>query len=486
MLKSRLVGSAFAAVACAACGSEKVAPPMPVATGVWVDTLPPVPTSYVDVPVRYDLGPALKWLDSEVPASFGDLEDRQEVPGKKRLHYAYAASRGPFRLHVEGRTATLAADVRYRVKAWYNPPVLPEISAKCGDWQTSPRARLTVNTSVQLTSGWALRPRTRAVVAPLADPRRDRCKVTFLHVDITDKVTDAAQAALQRRLASLDARIAAFDLPDESRRLWTVLGSPLKLTDSLWLVINPATIRLGLLQMRGDTLVTTVGLSANPRVIGGPRPDVTPTPLPPPQDSTSRPPVLHLLTEGRLPYDVASSILTRELRGTVIRVARQRLVLDSLHLAGVGDGRVAVGLAVHGSVKGVLYAVGRPAYDTATAELYMPDLVYDVGTRDLLTGTLAWLAGGQIEDFLRTSVRIKLGPVLADGQELLEKNLNRDLADGVHLSMDVRSGRVLSVRAAPAALLVRAVASGQGELVLDLRPERLVGPESMGAAMSAR
>ena len=193
---------------------------------------------------------------------------------------------------------------------------------------------------------------------------------------------------------------------------------------------------------------------------------------------------MHLLTEGRLPYDVASSILTKELRGTRIRVARQRLVLDSLHLIGVGDGRVAVGLAVHGSARGVLYAVGHPAYDTATAELYMPDMVYDVGTKDLLTGTLAWLAGGQIEDFLRTRVRIKLGPVLADGRALLERNLNRDLAEGVHLSMAVSSGRVLAVRAAPKALLVRAVASGQGELVLDLKPEQLVGPESLGAAVA--
>jgi hypothetical protein len=221
-------------------------------------------------------------------------------------------------------------------------------------------------------------------------------------------------------------------------------------------------------------------------VIGGPRPEVPPPDLPEPQDSTSRPPVLHLLTEARVPYDVASSILTKELRGTIIKVAHQRLVLDSLRLLGVGDGRVAVGVAVHGPVQGVLYAVGRPAYDTARAELYMPDLVYDVGTRDLMTGALAWLASGQLEEFLRTRVRIRLGPVLAEGRELMERNLNRDLADGVHLGMDVRAGQVLGVRAAPHALLVRAVASGQGELVLDLRPEQLVGPESLGAAVSSR
>ncbi len=472
-------------LATGACRGEKVAPPVPTASGVWVDSLPPVPTSYLDVPVRYDLAPAMRWLESEVPVRFGDLEDRQAVPGKSRMHYAYAVHRTPFRLQVDGRTAVLQAEMRYRVRAWYNPPVLPEISASCDDDETPPRARLTVATTVQLTSGWTLRPRTRAIMAPLSNPERDRCKVTFLKVDITDKVMGAAQAALQQRLTTLDARIAAFDLPDESRRLWTVLSSPLKLTDSLWLVINPATVRLGMLRMQGDTLVTTVGLSANPRVVGGPRPEVAPTPMPAPQDSTSRPPVMHLLTEGRLPYDVASSILTKELRGTRIRVARQRLVLDSLHLIGVGDGRVAVGLAVHGSVRGVLYAVGHPAYDTATAELYMPDLEYDVGTRDLMTGTLAWLATGPVEEFLRTKVRIKLGPTLADGRDLLERNLNRDLAEGVHLRMDVRSGRVLSVRAAPAALLVRAVASGQGELVLDLRPEQLVGPESLGAAIGS-
>ena len=481
-LRRWLVGVLLCGAA-AACRGDKVAPPVPRATATWVDTLPPVPTSYLDVPVRYDLGPAMHWLEDEVPVSFGSLDQRHDVPNKKRVHYAYAASRSPFRIAVSGRTATLQAEVRYRVRAWYKPPILPELSGSCDDDETPPRARLTIQTTVQLTSGWTLRPRTRAIVTPLSDPKRDRCKVPFLSISVTDKVMAEAQAALKGELHDFDAKVAAFDLPQESRRLWNTVGSPLRLSDSLWMVINPSTVRIGLLKMQGDTLVTTVGLSANPRIIGGPRPEVAVPAMPPPQDSTSRPPVLHLLTEGRLPYDVGSSILTKELRGTIIKVARQRLVLDSLHLVGIGDGRVAVGLTVHGSVRGVLWSVGRPAYDTAKAQLYMPDLVYDVGTRDLMTGTLAWLAQGQIEDFLRTRVRINLAHVLADGRDLLEDKLNRDLADGVHLRMDVKSGRVLSVRASPTALLVRAVASGQGELVLDLKPEQLLGQESLGAAI---
>lgn len=467
------------------CGPDKVAPPVPRAQGGWTDTLPPVPQSFIDVPVRYDLAPALRWLESEVPTVIGDIEERKPVAGKRRMHYAFAATRQPFRLSVRGRTAVLQADLAYQARVWYNPPVLPEISASCaaGDsLDQQPRARLTVETTVQLTRGWTLRPNTRAAAVPLTSTDRDRCKVTLLKVDVTDKVMTAAQEALQKRLAEFDARLEAFDLPGESRRIWNVLRTPIKLSDSLWLRIDPSAIRIGLLAMRGDTLVTTVGLSADPRVIGGRRPAASTRPMPPPQDSTSRPPELHLLTEGRMPYDVASSILTRELRGTVVSVAQQRLTIDSLHLIGVGDGRVAVGLQVRGPVRGVLYAVGHPAYDTATAELYMPDLSYDVGTRDLLTGALSWLASGTVEEFLRERVRIKLGPVIADGRELLQKNLNRDLADGVHLHAMIRAGRVLGVRGAPGALLVRAMATGRGELVLDLRPEQIMGKETVGAA----
>jgi hypothetical protein len=81
------------------------------------------------------------------------------------------------------------------------------------------------------------------------------------------------------------------------------------------------------------------------------------------------------------------------------------------------------------------------------------------------------LAQGTIEDFLRTRVRIKMGHIIEQGRELLERNLNRELVSGVHLRATVGAGRVLGVRAAPDALLARAVASGQGELVLDLKPE---------------
>src|SRR5689334_22329293 len=102
------------------CRGDKVDPPRPTVSSAWVDTLPPVPTSYLDVPVRYDLAPAMRWLEAEVPRTIGSLDERHGVAGKKRVHFAFEATRSPFRLAVDGRTATLEADVRYRVRGWYD------------------------------------------------------------------------------------------------------------------------------------------------------------------------------------------------------------------------------------------------------------------------------------------------------------------------------------------------------------------------------
>src|SRR5262249_19357951 len=240
--------------------------------------------------------------------------------------------------------------------------------------------------NVERTSNWALRPRTRVYAKPLTNEERDRCRVTVARIDVTHQALGAAQAALQKELNEFDRRVTRFDLRAEAQKVWDVLRSPLRLTDSLWLVLTPTPGSIGLLNAEADTLVTTVGLSANPRIIGGPRPPPSDVPMPPPQDSATRPPVLHLLTEARVPYDVASAILSKELKGTKIRITNRVLTVRRIQLNGLGDGRVTVGLTVTGAVDGILYAVGRPAFDTATAELFMPDLAYDVGTRSLLVG----------------------------------------------------------------------------------------------------
>lgn len=452
------------------CTGDELTPPIPEPLGVWVDTLPAVPPSTIDLPVRYDLGPAMAWLESTVPGQFGDMDTREQLASNTRISYAYSATRTPFRISLRGRTASLATTVSYMGKGWYDPPLLPPISGSCGTDGTPLRARLVVETTVNLTERWELRPRTRVRLSARTDEDRDRCEVTVIGYDLTDRVLEAARAALQRELRQYDRQLASFDLEAQVREVWSLLQAPLRLTDSLWLVINPEAVRIGTLRAERDTLVTSVGLTAFPRIVGGTQPASSTTPMPPPDETGGPPGGLNLLTEARVGYDVASDLLTRELRGETIQIADRTLSIEQLELRGVGDGRISIGLRIGGAARGILYAVGTPAFDPDSALLTIPDLQYDVATRNLLVGALAWLAQDPIEQYLRTRVRINLAGVLEDGRALVERELNRELAPGVTLRVAVGGLEVLAVAAAPEALLARAVASGRGELTIELRP----------------
>jgi hypothetical protein len=67
-------------------------------------------------------------------------------------------------------------------------------------------------------------------------------------------------------------------------------------------------------------------------------------------------------------------------------------------------------------------------------------------------------------------VRINLTSTLEGARQLVERELNRDLAPGVRLHTTIASAKATGLRAAPDALLAQAIVTGRGELVVNLEP----------------
>ncbi len=455
------------------CGGDSFeAPPPVMMTGVVEDSLPPVPPSRLEIPVRYDLKPGLDWLQSEVPDTIGNIEDKLAVKGNDRLHIAYQIEREPFHLGVEGRTITLSSVLHYQGRGWYNAPILPEVSASCGtgDDDVQPRARVTLKVTGRIEDNWRFRTKSALKAVPLTETERDQCEVTVAKIDVTEKVLSAAEGALQGELKKVDRQIAAYPLRKTVEGVWGTIQKPLRLTDSLWLLINPVSMRFLPPTTVGDTLLFQVGLEANPRIVGGARPDSSTNPLLPPDRSEAPPPELLILSEGRLPYDVAEDILSKALAKTKIKVGKRTMSIRHLKPTPLGDGRVVVALTVSGAANGTLYAVGRPQIDSAGV-LTMPDLIIDAGTTDALTGALAWLASTDaVTEKLREAIRVNLAPTIEKARLLAEENMNRELAPGLFLQTTLTSATPIGVWAAPDALVARVIVQGQGSMNLQLYP----------------
>jgi hypothetical protein len=430
-----------------------------------VDTLPTLPTSTLDIPLTYDLTPIVRALEGAVPKQFGDIDDRKQLKNK-RMHIAFEARREPFSVSLDGQTARISAVIHYKGRGWYKPPIGPEISSSCGINDEQPRARLAIVSPLTITPEWSLRGRTRiANVAPYSDTRRDQCRVTAFKIDVTERVINATRDQLEKQRPMINRRIASLDIRSRFENWWHLLERPIPLTDSVWLLIRPSAVRMGQGVGVKRTLVTALGFSASPIVVAGPRPVVQPTSLPP-LFPASVGDGLHIMMEGVIGYDLASDLLRKHLKGRKVERAGQTLEVKDIRIFGIGGGKLALELRFGGDVTGHVYFVGTPRYDAGTNELFVPDLDYDVGSKNLLVSGVEWVKHDEVRDFFRSQARWSVGDVMKTGRDQLQKGLNRDLAPGVSLTAEVKQVQGLSVHARRTAIRLRAQADANARLTV--------------------
>ena len=139
-----------------------------------------------------------------------------------------------------------------------------------------PRVSVAIATTLRMTPDWGLRGKSEVTsVTPFSSERRDQCKVTIFNIDVTDRVVAAARSELEKRLIQLDEKIAAVDVRSRIDNWWRLLERPIRLSDSVWLLLEPREVHLGPIGGSARVLSLDVGLMGEPHVVTGPRPVAT-------------------------------------------------------------------------------------------------------------------------------------------------------------------------------------------------------------------
>jgi hypothetical protein len=338
--------------------------------------------------------------------------------------------------------------------------------------------RARVESRLALTPDWSLKTRTRlAALTPYSDAERDACRITAFQIDVTDRVVDGVRGLLRRQLPRLDRELASWDIRSRLAHWYGLIGRPIPVRDSLWLLLRPGAVRYGGLTLTDTALIADIRLFATPQLVSGPEPQI-PVPSLPAFDTaaSSVGDSARILLEARLDYATASSLLRDVLVGRTFSRWQRRVRVDDVRLLPVGDGRVAFGLRFSGALRGEGWLLGTPQLDATTGELTVPDLDFDVATGDALVRGLSFLRSDATLEALRTAARLPLAGPLDDLRGLVEGAMNRELAGGVQLWATLTSARVVDVRAYPEAIIARAQTSGAIGLGID-RPLRASGDD---------
>jgi hypothetical protein len=432
---------------------------------------PAARASTIDVLVTYNLGPAVDSLEAAVPRTYGDIEHKLPISGIRHANFAYALRRSPFRVLVNGQTLSLSADVEYRGRVWYRPPIGSELSAGCpmGD-EPAPRVHATIACTAQLTPRWELHTDTRVLrLEPVSREARDRCLLTMLRIDVTDLVMEETRSMLDQNLQSFDREVAHWPVRARFAEAWSELQRPIELADGVVLEMHPSAAQVGSVGAVGDTVMARLRMVASPRVVES-APAAPSQPLPPLLATGDIGSGAHIVVEGAFTYPAATSLLRRALVGRSFEHEGHHVQIRDVQLTGIGGGRVALSVTLAGQVRGQLYFTGTPRLDPVRHEVSVPDLEVDVGTAQMLVTSYAWLRGVDLRGFLRERARLPESESIARLRSLAESAINRTLAPGVTLSGRIHNAQATRVRTTSSEIRLRAEADAEFKLAIDRAP----------------
>jgi len=444
--------------------STKTAPP---------DVGAPAPSapalSRFSVPLEYDVTAVLRLVDQVVPTTFGSMDSVRAINGDSRKHYAFEATRGPFTAFASGREMHLRATFAYRARGYYKPPIGPTISAGCGSDKEQPRIVVELATPLSLTSNWHLVSHARLVtIRPASTEGRDRCDVGILHTDVTDRVIGAAQSALVAKLPDIDRKVGTVDLSNRVTEWWGLLNRPIRLTDGVWLTLQPEQLRMGTVRGEAKVLTVPVSLDARPRIVTGTEPQTAATALPPLAKDTVAD-GFRVEMDGLVDYGTASKAITSALAGRRFTRAGRTVAVENVTVLPASRGRLLLGISFAGDAAGRLQLIGTPRYQPAAGIVDVPDLDFDLDTDSKLVNGFAWLRSDDLRATIRERARVPVQPALDKGRELLLSGLNRKLGDAVTMSATVDSVSVKGLFVTRDALVVRADATGQARFTVKQR-----------------
>jgi hypothetical protein len=437
--------------------------------------LPAAELSQFDVPLQYDFTPVLAIVERVVPKTFGSLDSVKQVGDDNRKHYAFEATRGPFTAFAQGTEVHLHATLSYTAKGFYKPIVGPTIGAGCGKGNDRPTIIVELVTPLTLKADWHFKSAAKLErLAPASDADKDRCKVSILHYDVTDRVVEAAKKGVTAQLPDIDAKIGMIDLSSRAAGWWELLNRPIHLADSVWLMLQPRQIRVGRVAGEGHTLTVRAGLDAQPKIVIGVEPKPLKLPLPPvgPDTALSG---FKIVIDGSVDYATASSAITAALRGKQLTQGGRSVTVESIVASPEPGGRLELTVQFTGDAKGRLRFAGTPQYDHKTNVISVPDLNYDLTTDDKLVNAYAWLRSDGLRTLFREKAQVPVAPVTQRGKELLLAGLNRTIGDAMTLSAKVDSVAVRGLYVTRAGIVVRAGARGTARVAVSERASHRSG-----------
>ena len=444
-----LIGSSFLY----SCASIK--PEAPLVSKEMI-TPPPSVVSNLNIPVEVDLNPYFLLAEKAVPAQYEGSENPCEG-----LRYYYQFIRSPFNISGNKDNINLSFEGKYKIKGSYCAKclkencLLPSPIFSCGFDESLRRIEIAYSSKIKLLPNYHLSTTTKLVKADAVDP----CKVGFVNFDITDKLLKEVKVQLDVLGKNVDSQVQAYNLKPYVIGFWNKLFEVQKVDEYGYLNLNPSAVSVSNINMTGAKLKLSLGLTCRPLFSLGYLP-LQPTALP---DLTNniQSSGFSVYTDLIANYNELNLLLNKKLSGKEFELKGKKIIINTVDISGIGASKIAVKLDFKGSKKGVIYLVGTPSFDSVKNIITIPDLSFELKSRNILLKMANWLLNDKLTEKIKSAAVFDLNSILNQAKTSIQAQLNRKLTDNIAMFGIIDSMSLKTIMTSQESLFLRVLSTGQ-------------------------
>jgi hypothetical protein len=140
---------------------------------------------------------------------------------------------------------------------------------------------------------------------------------------------------------------------------------------------------------------------------------------------------------------------------------KKKLIVNSIEISGIGNSKLALKLDFKGYRKGVVYLVGTPVFNAANNTISIPDLNFELKSRNLLLKSASWLLDDKITTKIKLNATFDVNQMMQYYKANINEQLNKQLTENVSMKGAIDAISMKSLLTSPESLFLRVYTTGQ-------------------------
>ncbi len=408
--------------------------------------LPALPVSQVNIPIKVNMKPLLNVMEAGTAKQFTNDKWPDYTQSSCDFRYQYRFLRAPFTFSCINNKVSIAFRGSYQIAGAkricaFEKQVSPWVGGSCGFGKEAlRRVDISISSTLDFLPNHQLRTSTK-----LDDTKAiDKCEVTILQTDITGQIMDSIKASINSYCTAFDQFVQTLNQNLLLQQWRNGNSRVISFSKYGFLNLNPQQYRMGRMNLTKDTLLFSVGFTGTPKFGSDSLKLATKSILPPLINNNPNSGIATYL-DAVYEYRFLNKLLNDSLHDKPFELEGRTFVIKDVAIGGTNEGKISIDVSFTGNKKGVLHLSGTPKLDTAAQVLTMPDIDFDIDTRDMLVKIAQSLFRKKIMKQLKDQSVFDIAALIQRNRAQLETRLNQPVTDWLRTSGKLHDIRIVGL-----------------------------------------